>query len=203
VSTFRAICRPIHHGDICWQEEFETLDGACEALEDHIESRSWSTHGGKNEGSVVELVNERTAKIAARHDYTGPGEDSVDFVEEEDKPELRRCPPDQDTVGDLVERGDKIEVEYSESYVSEGKVCKILEGEKYGIQVFSIIFVPVDVEPRSDLTYPDDDKKYLNNLVAQDGEINYLFKHRDDPIRIGDKVSGPQLDLKGFDKGRG
>jgi len=205
VSRFRAICRPIHHGEVCWRDTFDSFDEACKALENHIEEERssgehWS-HSGRNEGSIVELVDEKTAKIAARHDYKGPSEESVDFAEEDDKPELRRSPQDQKDVGELVERGDKIEVEYSEDYVSKGKVYKVLERQKYGIQVFSIIFVPVDSQPNDDWTYPDDDKKFLNNLLVQDGEIKYLFQHRDDPITVGEKVSGTQLGLQGFARG--
>jgi hypothetical protein len=198
LSTFRAICRPHYRGDICWKDEFNTLDEACEALEEHIESGGGWTHAGKNEGIVLELVDERTAKIAARHDYSGPQEESVDFVEEDDKAELRRNPCDQESVADLVERGDRIEIQYSESYVSKGKVIRVSESERCGVRVFNIVFVPLDAEPRSDLTYRDKDKKYLNECVAQDGEIKYLFKHRNNPIRVGEKVPCTQLDLNLF-----
>ena len=105
---------------------------------------------------------------------------------------LRMTPQGQPMVDELVFPGNIIETDYS----TGGRVTRISRHSTYGLPVFSLVYVDVDTKPNKDGSYRDSDRRWINELVAQDGRILKLFEANDDEIKVIGEQG--QSSLKGF-----
>lgn len=80
---------------------------------------------------------------------------------------LRMTPPDQPTVKDLIQPGDIIR--YTEIPLRL-KVLSVEKHQRFGLPVFTIIGVPEDSNVKNGY------RRYINDLVAQDGKIYCIFE---------------------------
>jgi len=107
---------------------------------------------------------------------------------------LRRTPPDQKTVEELLFIGDLIETNYS----TGGKVISISKHEYYGnLFAYSITYVDVDAPANKDGSYRENHHRYINELVAQNNRILKLYEANTDEVFIIGKAAG-QMDLFRF-----
>lgn len=105
---------------------------------------------------------------------------------------LRRTPPGQKTVDQLLFVGDIIDTNYS----TGGKVIYIARHEYYGLFAYSLIYVDVDAPANKDGNYRENHQCYINELVAQDDRILKLFKANEDEVFIKGKAAGQQTLLR-------
>ena len=110
---------------------------------------------------------------------------------------LRRTPPSQLTVGQLVFPGDVIEMSYFQRSNDGGKVIRIWEYPCYGLPVFAVLYVPLDAEPLKSGEYGQNDYGCLSEMVAQDGRILKLFEANTDEMFLTGKSQG-QSNLEKF-----
>ena len=106
---------------------------------------------------------------------------------------LRRTPPGQPMVDELVFVGDIMETDYG----TGGRVTHISRHSTYGLPVFTVVYVDVDAKPNKDGSYRESDHRWINELVAQDGKILKLFESNDSEVVLTGKTEG-QSSLKRF-----
>ncbi|MCS7125529.1 MAG: hypothetical protein NZ929_01255 [Aigarchaeota archaeon] len=92
---------------------------------------------------------------------------------------LRITPPDQLTVKDLVKPGDIVRHSESDEKL---RVVSVEKHEKHGLPVFTI--VGTSVEKTSNRIY-----RYINDLVAQEGEIFCIYEDCDCQVYIVKKAT--------------
>lgn len=122
---------------------------------------------------IAEIIDDRTAQIEGSR--------------------LRRTPPGQPTVDELVFLGDIIETNYS----TGGRVTQISRYGTYELPVFSLIYVDLDAKPLKKGGYRENDYRWINELVAQDGRILKLFEANTDEVLLTGKTEG-QSNLNRF-----
>lgn len=161
---FLSVC----HDTYCsWMGLFPDYELAHSALVSHVEhaKRSGEMHYGNINWSILELVDDATARFMdgdAPLPGGGPSQNEVDNNATWD-----RSTSDGETVDDLVYRG----LHFDKNGYGEGVVVKCNARWACGLPTYNIIFVPPDAETQADGTYSKDNYKYLNQLVAQDGDV--------------------------------
>jgi hypothetical protein len=192
----------LHDHHCSWNRLYDSFDEAVTALEAHMQiQRLWSrysVHYGVTRSMVLHLSDERTARLVAQQKVDRPDYPATMEVLEtpDDRThseavvsinakangiiELRRTPPGQKTAAGLLDYGDLIETSYG---TGPYKVVSVNETRSMNVlPTCSLVLVEPDTEPNADGTFPDTAKSYINELVAQDGEIKELFANNDDRV---------------------
>ena len=105
---------------------------------------------------------------------------------------LRRTPPGQKTVPQLVSIGDNIRTSYGSQNI--GKVINVNKYSIYGLPVFTIVYVDLSAKPKKDGSYREVDMRWLNECVAQDGRVLFLFEADKEEVFVVRKA--PQHNLE-------
>lgn len=154
--------------------------------------------------------NEREAAGGSRYAEAPEGEYPVKLDERtatmSNGAKLRRTPPGQPTVADLVHPGGTIEITDTHPDYNEKNGGKdVQEVKKYvvehiskhtsnGLPVYSISITEPDVERNKSGRVKPNDLSYLNNLVAQDGEVLEIQESqgpRDRAFKVIEKGTPP------------
>ncbi len=93
---------------------------------------------------------------------------------------LRITPAGQDDVGALVHAGDVVRANYG----AGGMVYSVSKYHLYGLTVYGILYVDLDVERTKTGKVKASDLNWLNELVAQDGKIKHLFEVNEDEVEV-------------------
>lgn len=170
-----------------WQGLFPDRELAVDAINTHVvrERRRGHTHAGQVTAHLVEfLADDRAACITdSHHVYIGDrGPDEPLSFEPRGRPgssyihELNGygfdesfpvTPSDHPGVDELVEPGDLIET----SGGREGKVYQVTETRSLGLPTWTIVYVAPEQEWPQNEHQAKQRCKWLNELVAVDGEI--------------------------------
>jgi len=110
----------------------------------------------ENPPEIAELIDDRTARVTCNPDWCY----------------LRRTPPGQKTVGELVFKGDTVTTSYGRDRLYS--VLSVSEHEYYGLKAWSLVL--------SDGSYSN---AYINELVAQDNRLLKLFVANTDETFVG------------------
>jgi hypothetical protein len=97
-----------------------------------------------------------------------------------DMTRLRVTPPGQPDVAALVHVGDVI----GTNYAVGGVVYRVSKYQLHGLTVFGITWIPFGTERTKTGKVPESAKRWLNELVAQDGRILHLFVSNEDEVTV-------------------
>lgn len=102
---------------------------------------------------------------------------------------IRRTPPGQPTVDEVVRPGDVIERPYGH----DQKVFRVLERDHYGIQTVTLVIGDPEQETRADGLPKRYSGRNLSELVYQDGAIRHLYWSNDYEIAV---VGSERIDVE-------
>jgi hypothetical protein len=169
-----------------WMGLFPEYEQAMTSLESHIkyEREDGAYHYGKIDWTVLKLQDKRTAAFVDGDAGLGGGQPSQYTIEKEAT--WLRSAADDETVAGLVRPGIHID---NYGY-GEGVVVSVNERWACGLPCFSIIYVPLGTSRNDDGTYPESAYKYMNQMVAVDGEVYRQWEH-----------DHPEFETKGLAEG--
>jgi len=147
-----------------WQGLFPTINHAVRAVQahyDHERGNNYS-HNGSVTHTVVDLLDAQTACMV---DVSQLGLSVGEQRYQSQCGAVREAefPRTTESVADLVERGDRIELPDGRY----GKVASVSESRSSGLPVWSVRYA----DPDTDLTRDDWQPKFQNELVARDGSV--------------------------------
>lgn len=162
VEGYLAVCSD----DYCsWQGLFPGRKSACRAVKTHVErarrSSTYEYHYGQQYPFVIELVDDRTARICPDQEL----DPLKPWISHRNGQLLERSSTDHPPLDELLHRGDLIESHGP----GDGKIYTVSRTRCLGLPAFSIRYVDPDAEPNADGEYSKHDLKYLNNYVSREG----------------------------------
>ena len=132
------------------------------------------------EGYVAKKVDERTAELP-------------------DGTRLRTTPPGQPNVGDLLPRGTLVKADYHEKRDPPLVVLEASRHDEYGLPTWSLTLVPMGAKLNEKGDARENDKSWINELVAQDGRILHFFELNKHEVFIVDAKGKKQQPKLGHD----
>jgi hypothetical protein len=122
----------------------------------------------------IGLVDERTAMVF----------DKQATANEENGHRLRLTPPNQKTVADLLFPGDIITTNQDYDKGRKYRLISVRRFEVYGLPEYSLTLVDLEAKPNKYGEYKENDLRWINECVAQDGRVLMLFEANDEEILL-------------------